>query len=106
MPEEDNKTLKYNQGENSIRASFVIYADLECLLEKMSTCHNVLKNSSTTKINKHAPSGCYLFTHCPFDKTKNKLDCYRSKNCMKNFFLDLKKHAPKILTTKKKKGYH
>ena len=36
MLEEDNKILKYNHGEKSMRAPFVIYADLECLLEKMS----------------------------------------------------------------------
>ena len=40
MPREENKMLKYNHGEKSMRAPFVIYADLECLLEKMSTCHN------------------------------------------------------------------
>ena len=40
MPEEDNKILKYNHGEISMRAPFVIYVDLECLLEKMSTCHS------------------------------------------------------------------
>ena len=34
MLEEDNKILKYNHGEKSMRAPFVIYADLECLLEK------------------------------------------------------------------------
>ena len=32
MLEEDNKILKYNHGEKSMRAPFVIYADLECLL--------------------------------------------------------------------------
>ena len=51
MPEEDNKILKYNHGEKSMRALFVIYADLECLLEKMSICHNDPKKSSTTKVN-------------------------------------------------------
>ena len=40
MPEEDNKILKNNHSEKSMRAPFVIYADLECLLEKMSTFHN------------------------------------------------------------------
>ena len=34
MPEEDNKILKYNQGEKSMKVPFIIYADLECLLEK------------------------------------------------------------------------
>ena len=38
MPNDNNKVLKYNHGEKSIRAPFVIYADLECLLEKMHSC--------------------------------------------------------------------
>ena len=64
MPTKDNNTIKYNQGEKSMKLPFTIYADLECLLEKMSTCQN---DSSTTKINKHTPSGYSLFTHCSFD---------------------------------------
>ena len=31
MPKEHNKILNYKQGEKSMRASFVVYADLECL---------------------------------------------------------------------------
>ena len=53
MPEEDNKILKYNQGEKSIKVPFIIYADLESLLEKLNTCLNNPEKSSTTKINKH-----------------------------------------------------
>ena len=62
MPEKDNKILKYNHGEKSMRAPFIIYADLECLFDKISTCHNNPKKSSTTKISEHTPSGYSLFT--------------------------------------------
>ena len=97
MPEEYNKILEYNKGEKSTQSLFIIYSDLECLLEKkMNTCHNNPEKSSTTKINKHTPSGYLLFTHCSFDTTKNKLDYYRGKNCMKNFCLDLREDAAKI----------
>ena len=34
MPNEENKIIKYNQGEKSIKSPFIIYADLECLLER------------------------------------------------------------------------
>ena len=34
MPTKDNNTIKYNQGEKSIKLPIVVYADLECLLEK------------------------------------------------------------------------
>ena len=93
MPEKDNKMLKYNYGEKSMKAPFIIYADLESLLAKISTCNNNPEKSSTTKINKHTPSGYSLFTQCSFDKTKNRLDYYRGKDCMKNVCLDLRKHA-------------
>ena len=95
MPNEDNKIIKYNQGEKSIKSQFIIYADLECLLEKTSTRYKYLEESSTTEINKHTPSGYPLFTHCSFDKTKNKLDYYRGEDCMKKFCLDLREHAKK-----------
>ena len=90
MPNEDNKIIKYNQGEKSIRSPFIIYADLECLLEKISTCYNDFEESSTTEINKHTRSGYWLFTHCSFNKTKNKLDYYRGDNCMEKFCKDLR----------------
>ena len=102
MPEKDNRILKYNQGEKSMKVLFIIYADLESLLEKTNTCHNNPEKSSTTKINKHTPSGYSLFTHCAFDTTKNKLDYYRGKNCMRNFCLDLGEHITKIINYEKK----
>ena len=40
MPKEDNKLSKYNHGENSMKIPFIIYDDLESLLEKMSIFHN------------------------------------------------------------------
>ena len=56
MPDKDNNVLKYNPGEKSMKVPFIIYAEKESLLEKISTCHNNPNESSTTKINKHTPS--------------------------------------------------
>ena len=49
MPNDDNKILKYNYAENSLKVPAIIYSDLECLLEKMHSCQNNLKKSSTEK---------------------------------------------------------
>ena len=43
MPSEDNKLLKYNSGEKSLKVPFIIYADLERFLQKINTCQ-ILKN--------------------------------------------------------------
>ena len=102
MPNKDNNKIKYNQGEKSIKLPFIIYADLECLLEKIDTCYNNPEESSTTKINHHTPSGYSIFTHCSFDKSKNKLNYYRGEDCMKRFCKDLKEHAKKIINCEKK----
>ena len=40
MPDEGNKILKYNPGEQSLKVPFIIYTDLECLLQKINTCQN------------------------------------------------------------------
>ena len=64
--------------------------------------HNNPEKSSTTKINKHIPSGYLLFTQCSFDATKSKLDYYRGKTCMENFCLDLREHVTKIINYEKK----
>ena len=94
--------LKYISGEKYIMTPFVIYADLESILEKISDCENDPEKSSTIKVNKNISPSYSLFSHCLFDKTKNKLDYYRGKNCMKNFSLDLREHAEKIIMNKQK----
>ena len=103
MPTKDNNTIKDNHGEKSMKLPFVIYTDLECLLEKMSTCINNPNESSTTKINKHTPSGYSIFTHRSFDESKNKLDYYRGDDCMKKFCKDLRTRSMKIINYEKKK---
>ena len=102
MPKEKS-ILKYNHGEKSMKVLFIIYADMDSLLNKIDTCHNNPENSSTTKINKHNASGYSLFTHCSFDVSKNKHNYYRGKDCMKDFSIDLRKHATKIINYGKKK---
>ena len=49
MPFEETKILKFNQYPKSDKASFTIYADLECLIEKVDGYKNNPKNLSRTK---------------------------------------------------------
>ena len=103
MPDENNKILKYNPGEKSLKHPFIIYADLECLLEKIDTCHNNPEKSYTEKKAKHKPSGYSLVTCCSFDKTKTAWNYYRGKDCMEIFCKDLRNQAMKIINYEKKK---
>ena len=82
----------------------MIYANLECLLEKTHSCQNNPEKSYTEKKAKHTPSGYSMFTYCSFDTTKNKLDCYRGKGCMKMFCKHLREHAMRIVNYGKKRN--
>ena len=44
MPSEDTKILELNQYRKSDKAPFVIYADLECMIEKIDGCKNNPEN--------------------------------------------------------------
>ena len=100
MLNEDNEILKYNHGEKSLKAPFMIYADLECLLEKMHSCQNNPEKSYT----EHTPSGYSLFASCSFDAAKKKVDCYRGKCCMEKFYIDLREHAMTIVSYENKRN--
>ena len=47
--------------------------------------------------------GYSIFTSCSFDESKNKLNYYRGKDCIKKFCKDLKEHATRIINYEKKK---
>ena len=67
-----NKILKYNHGEKSLRAPFVIYAQLECLLLKQQSCQNNPNESYTETKAIHEPCGYSLDLVCSFDSKENK----------------------------------
>ena len=54
MPSEDTKILQFNQYQKCDKAPFIIYADLECIIEKIDGCKNNPENSSTKKVSKHS----------------------------------------------------
>ena len=103
MPNEDSKILKYKHGEKSLKAPFMIYGNLECLLEKVHLCENNPEKSYTEKKTKHTLSGYSLFTNCLHEPTKNRLDYYKGEDCIKIFCKDLRDHATKIINYEKKK---
>ena len=44
MPSEGTKILEFNQYQKSNKAPFIIYADLECIIEKIDGCKNDSEN--------------------------------------------------------------
>ena len=57
MPFEDTKILEFIQYQKSDKAPFIIYADLEGIIEKIDGCKNNPQNPCIPKVSEHIPSG-------------------------------------------------
>ena len=44
MPSPDTKILEFNQCQKSDQAQFIIYANLECIIEKIDRCKKDAEN--------------------------------------------------------------
>ena len=95
MPSEDTIILGFNHYQKSDKAPFIIYVDLESMIEKIDGCKNSPENSSTTRISEDIPSGFSMSTISSFRSIENKHDVYRGKDCMKNFCEFLREHTMK-----------
>ena len=65
-----------------------IYADLECIIEKIHLQQKW----------ENIPSGFLMSTILPFKSKDNKHDVYRGKDCMKKFCESLKKSYEKVIS--------
>ena len=74
MSSDDTKILEVNLYQKSNKASFIIYADLECVIEKIDGCKNNPENSSTTKVSEHIPSTFSMSTISSFTSIDNTHD--------------------------------
>ena len=84
-----------------LKAPFIIYPDLECLLKKKQSRQNNFENSYTQRKSKHKPSGYSLKLICSFDETKNRRKFYKRKDCIENFCRDLTSDKVTIYESKK-----
>ena len=77
-PSENTKILEINEYNKSAKALFVIYTDLESLIEKMGGWKTCPEKSFIMKVGGHILSGFLM-------STENKHDVYRDKVYIKSF---------------------
>ena len=94
--------IKYLSGEKSLKAPFIVYVDLECLLKKYNIVKIILKIFTQRKKAKHKPSGYSWRSICSFDDTRNRRYFYRGKDCIEKFCKDLKELGTGIINLEEK----
>ena len=60
MLSDDTEILDFNQYQKSDKATFILYVDLECIIEKTDECKNNPENSSAIKVSQHFPSHFFI----------------------------------------------
>ena len=77
MSSEETKILQFNQCKK-VDESKVIYADLECLIEKFDWFKNLPEHSSITKVSNHISSDFSMCTIPSFKSIEIKAWCIQS----------------------------
>lgn len=76
MPKNGKNILKFKNMQNKMPVPFVIYADFECIDEKILHAKPSDTKSHTTNIQKHvACSYCYIVVRSDGNETSGKLSC-------------------------------
>ncbi|CAD6224471.1 GSCOCG00011777001-RA-CDS, partial [Cotesia congregata] len=78
LPSEKNKILSFRDHKYKDPVPFVVYADLESVLEE-----------ETEDIQKHTPHSIAYYLHCSYDNSLSKFNLNRSEDCIKWFVQEL-----------------
>ena len=73
MPDKDNNILKFNNFHKQQPVPFVIYADFEAIIEKISGCQPNNNKSYTEAYQKHTDCGYGYKVVCCYDDKYSKL---------------------------------
>ena len=74
MPSEYTKILEFIRDQKSDKAPFIIYEDLECIIERIDGCKNNSENSSATKVSEHVLSDFSISELSSFRSIENRND--------------------------------
>ena len=95
MPPENEKWLKFHDGQYQFKVAFMQYADFQSILkpideryrDKMNTMKAERKGKVlyTEKINTHVPSGWCVHSTFAYGDVPNPLKMYRGKECVEKF---------------------
>ena len=103
MPDKDNNILKFNNFHKQQAVPFVIHADFEAIIEKISGCQPNNDKSYTEAYQKHADCGYgYKVVCCYDDKYTKPVQIYRGEKAVYKFMekmLEEVKYCKKVMKT-------
>ena len=96
-----NDYLEFDDYHMTIMQPFMIHADFECYKKRIENNTDFEDHKPYTLLKaEQVPYSFAVYTHCLYDKTKNKQDYYTGINCLEKFTEYLKEQVEIILNTK------
>ena len=103
MPDKDNNILKFNNFYKQQAVPFVIYADFEAIIEKISGCKPNNDKSYTEAYQKHTDCGYgYKVVCCYDDKYTKPVQIYRGEKAVYKFMENMLKEVKYCKKTMKR----
>ncbi|XP_053985489.1 uncharacterized protein LOC128879938 [Hylaeus volcanicus] len=87
LPDDDSKWLSFNNYTRKERLPFVVYADLEYILEKTD------RGAPRYTYQHHKVFSIAYYVQCAYDSSLSVYRCRRDANCVSWFFKELKNLA-------------
>ena len=85
-PDEEHDRLMFKDFHKQLKVPFVIYADFECITEKISSVSSDPINSSTEKYQHHTPCGFSYVVVSQVDEYTKPPVLYRGEDCVDKFY--------------------
>ncbi|XP_025162987.1 uncharacterized protein LOC112590644 [Harpegnathos saltator] len=92
LPNDDNKWLSFTNYCRKERIPFIIYADLECILEKTPR----EEQTSSYAYQHHSVFSIAYYVRCSYDESLSAYRCRRDRDCISWFVKELEELAHRV----------
>ena len=109
MPTEEEKWLKFHDGQYQFKVPFMMYADFESILKPVDERYKEKMNRMkaerngkapyTEKINTHVPSGWCVHSTFAYGDVPNPLKMYRGKDFVEKFVEYIEEEVKRLYAT-------
>ncbi|KAL6417296.1 hypothetical protein ACFW04_012845 [Cataglyphis niger] len=92
LPTEEDKLLNFNNHERKERVPFVVYADLECALER----EEERRTPNASIVQRHKAHSVGYYARCAFDDARSVYRAHRGESCVSWFVRELRDLALRV----------
>ncbi|XP_050454340.1 uncharacterized protein LOC126853010 [Cataglyphis hispanica] len=90
LPTEEDKWLNFDNYKRKERVPFVVYADLECALERKEERKKERRTPKTSIVQHHKAYSVGYYARCAFDDARSMYRSHRGDDCVSWFVRELR----------------